>query len=108
MRSEFTQDREESKAGKPRRPASLGRPLSPRAPSSVLLVLCPPTERGKATLLGTDSRPQSWLKSKVHFPHIASYTLNYLLQEARTNVFLHYCCNCKPRTMPSRCLELVV
>ena len=51
MRSEFTQDREESKAGKPRRPASLGRPLSPRAPSSVLLVLCPPQ---------SEERPLYW------------------------------------------------
>lgn len=108
MRSEFTQDREESKARSPGGQLLWAGLSHPGPPSSVLLVLCPPTEQGKATLLGTDSRPQSWLKSKVHFPHVTFYTLNYQLQEARTNVFLHYCCNCKPRTTPSRPLELRV
>lgn len=86
-RSQFTQDHE----GLGREAGSQllwGRPHSHPGPACPL----PAPRRGKATLLGTDPRLQSWLKSKVHFPHILKATNS----KSPGCACLHYCCTAGP------------
>lgn len=95
--SEFTQDREGSKAGKPQRPASLGSaPLT-----QGLLVLCathPPRAR-KGHFTGNRPMASKLVEKSSPFSlHHILYSKQEL-QEARTNACLHYCCSRRPRIM---------